>query len=120
MHVELMALPVEHLLGDVPVETENSATVARRVAAARLVQLRRQGKLNARLSPTDVNKLCALQRDSRVLLGTAISRLGLSARACHRVLKLARTCADLAGSPGIRQNDLAEAVQLRALDKLIC
>src|ERR1700682_5267590 len=53
--------------------------------------------------------------DAPDLAGTAISRLGLSARACHRVLKLARTCADLAGHPEIRRNDVAEAVQLRAL-----
>jgi magnesium chelatase family protein len=120
MHVELMALPVEHLLGDVPAETENSATVALRVAAARQVQTRRQGKLNSRLTPSEVTRFCGLHRESRVLLGTAISRLGLSARACHRVLKLARTCADLAGEPKIRRIDVAEAVQLRALDKLTC
>jgi magnesium chelatase family protein len=120
MHVELMALPVEHLLGNVPAETENSATVALRVAAARQAQMQRQGKLNARLTPPEVTRYCGLQRESRVLLGTAISRLGLSARACHRVLKLARTCADLAGEPEIRRIDLAEAVQLRALDKLTC
>ena len=52
MHVELMALPVDHLLGDVPAETETSATVALRVAAARQAQMRRQGKLNARLTPS--------------------------------------------------------------------
>ena len=119
MHVELMALPVEHLLGNLP-ETENSATVALRVAAARQAQIERQGKLNTRLTPPEVTRYCRLQRQSRVLLGTAISRLGLSARACHRVLKLARTCADLAGEPEIRRIDVAEAVQLRALDKLAC
>jgi magnesium chelatase family protein len=118
MHVELMALPVEHLLDNVPAETENSATVALRVVAARQVQMQRQGKFNARLTPSEVTRFCGLQRESRVLLGTAISRLGLSARACHRVLKLARTCADLAGEPKIRRIDVAEAVQLRALDKL--
>jgi magnesium chelatase family protein len=118
MHVELMALPVEHLLGNVPAETENSATVALRVVAARRVQMQRQGKFNARLTPSEVTRFCSLQRESRVLLGTAISRLGLSARACHRVLKLARTCADLAGEREIRRIDVAEAVQLRALDKL--
>ncbi|MEP6549213.1 MAG: YifB family Mg chelatase-like AAA ATPase [Gammaproteobacteria bacterium] len=117
MHVELMALPVEHLLGEVPVDVENSATVALRVAAARETQLQRQGKLNARLTPSEVTKICRLQRESRVLLSTAAARLGLSARACHRVLKVARTCADLAGAPQIRRTDVAEAVQLRALDK---
>jgi magnesium chelatase family protein len=120
MHVELKALSVEHLLDDVPAEPENSATVALRVAAARQVQMQRQGKLNARLTPSEVTRFCGLQRESRVLLGTAISRLGLSARACHRVMKLARTCADLAGEPKIRRTDVAEAVQLRALDKLAC
>jgi magnesium chelatase family protein len=120
MHVEMTALPVEHLLGNVPPEIENSATVALRVAAARQMQIQRQGKLNARLAPSEVTRFCSLQRDSRMLLGTAVSRLGLSARACHRVLKLARTCADLAGEPQIRKIDVAEAVQLRALDKLTC
>jgi magnesium chelatase family protein len=120
MHVELMALPVEDLLGSAPAETENSATVALRVAAARQAQMQRQGKLNSRLTPAEVTRFCGLQRESRVLLGTAISRLGLSARACHRVLKLARTCADLAGHLEIRRIDVAEAVQLRALDKLTC
>ena len=120
IHVELRALPVEHLLGDVPADAENSAAVAVRVAAARQVQMQRQGKLNSRLTPSEVTRFCALQRESRVLLGTAISRLGLSARACHRVQKLARTCADLAGEPTIRRTDVAEAVQLRALDKLTC
>ncbi len=117
MHVELLALPVEHLLGEAPAETENSATVALRVAAARQVQMLRQGKLNARLTPPEVARMCRLQRESRVLLSTAVSRLGLSARACHRVLKVARTCADLAGVPQIRRTDVAEAVQLRAMDK---
>ncbi len=118
MHVELMALPVEHLLGNASAEAENSATVSLRVVAARQVQMQRQGKLNARLTPSELTRFCGLQRESRVLLGTAISRLGLSARACHRVLKLARTCADLAGEPKIRRTDVAEAVKLRALDKL--
>jgi magnesium chelatase family protein len=120
IHVELTALPVEHLLGDVPAQIENSATVALRVAAARQAQIKRQGKSNARLTVTEVARYCGLARDSRILLGTAISRLGLSARACHRVLKLARTCADLAAEPQIRRIDVAEAVQLRALDKLTC
>jgi magnesium chelatase family protein len=120
MHVDMRAVPVEHLFGAAPPETENSATVALRVAGARQTQHQRQHKLNARLTPSEVTRFCGLERDSRALLGTAISRLGLSARACHRVLKLARTCADLAGMPEIRKTDVAEAVQLRAFDKPIC
>jgi magnesium chelatase family protein len=117
IHVELMALPVEHLLGEAREEAESSAVVAQRVAAARMLQLMRQGKLNARLTPTEVARDCALARESRALLGTAIARLGLSARAYHRVLKLARTCADLRGDADIRTMDVAEAVKLRALDR---
>jgi magnesium chelatase family protein len=119
MHVELTALPVEHLLSDIP-PAEKSESVAARVAAARSVQMGRQGKLNSRLTPTDVARHCPLQRESRVLLGAAVSKLGLSARAFHRVLKLARTCADLAHAPDIGTQHVSEAVKLRALDRVIC
>jgi magnesium chelatase family protein len=117
IHIELMALPVEHLMGAAREEAESSAVIAQRVAAARMLQLKRQGKLNARLTPTEIARYCALARDSRALLSTAIVRLGLSARAYHRVLKVARTCADLRGDADIRMTDVAEAVKLRALDR---
>jgi magnesium chelatase family protein len=117
IHVELVALPVEHLLSAAPREAETSAAAALRVAAARQRQMRRQDKLNARLTHVEVGRICRLDRESRALLGTAIARLGLSARAYHRVLKLARTCADLAGEPHIRRIDVSEAVTLRALDR---
>jgi magnesium chelatase family protein len=120
IHVELTALPVEHLMGDAREEAESSAVVALRVAAARALQLERQGRLNARLLPAEVARYCALAKDSRALLSTAIARLGLSARAYHRVLKVARTCADLRGDADIRTMDVAEAVKLRALDRPTC
>jgi magnesium chelatase family protein len=118
IHVELAALPPEHLLAEPGQEIpESSAAVARRVAAARRMQMSRQGKLNARLSATEIHRHCALSRDSRSLLSMAITRLGLSPRAYHRVLKVARTCADLADSADIRVLDVAEAVKLRVLDR---
>jgi len=120
IHVELMALPVEHLIGDARDAVESSAIVAQRVAGARALQLERQGKPNARLTPTEVARFCGLARDSRALLSTAITRLGLSARAYHRVLKVARTCADLRGEADILTMDVAEAVKLRALDRPTC
>jgi magnesium chelatase family protein len=120
IHVELSAVPVDHLLADAPQPVETSAAVAARVVAARDSQMNRQGKLNSRLAPTEVARICRLGADSRALLGTAIARLGLSTRAYHRVLKLARTCADLAGEPHIRKVDVSEAVKLRALDRLTC
>jgi magnesium chelatase family protein len=118
MHVELSALPVEHLLCNAAPAAETSATVAARVAAAQDRQLKRQGKLNSRLTPAEVARLCALGRPSRALAGAVIARLGLSARGYHRMLKLARTCADLADEASIRICDVAEAVRLRALDRL--
>jgi magnesium chelatase family protein len=120
MHVELTAVPVEHLLSDAAQPVESSAVIAARVACARRTQIVRQGKLNSRLTPTEVADICRLDRDSRALVHTAIARLGLSARAYHRVLKLARTCADLAAEPQIRRGDVSEAVKLRALDRVTC
>jgi magnesium chelatase family protein len=105
------------LMSDAQEVAEASAVVAERVAAARELQLQRQGKLNARLAPSEVAAICILDRESRSLLASAIARLGHSARAYHRVLKLARTCADLAGAGDIRAIDVAEAVNLRALDR---
>jgi magnesium chelatase family protein len=119
IHIEIAPLPVVDLMSDAR-EQEDSAAVARRVAAARTLQLRRQGKLNARLSPAEVARLCRLAKEPRALLATAIARLGLSARAYHRVLKVARTCADLAGAADIRIIDVAEAVKLRGLDRPTC
>jgi magnesium chelatase family protein len=129
IHIELTPLPVEDLMGEtregaipagVAAMAEDSATVARRVATARSVQWQRQGKLNARLSPDEVTRFCGLAKEPRALLATAITRLGLSARAYHRVLKVARTCADLGHSADLRIVDVAEAVKLRALDRPTC
>lgn len=117
IHVELSALPVEHLMNEAVEVPESSARVAARVAAARLTQLERQGKLNARLSNAEIEQVCVLDHASKALLRLAIARLGLSARAYTRVLKLARTCADLACARDIRKVDVSEAVQLRGLDR---
>lgn len=117
MHVELGTVPVEHLMTEAPSPAENSAPVAARVASARSAQLHRQGKLNSRLTSSEIGEVCRLDRESRALLSTAVARLGLSARAYHRILKLARTCADLAAEPHIRCTDVSEAVRLRALDR---
>ena len=124
MHIELAAVPVEHLMaGDdptgepSPVRTESSAAIAARVAAARRMQIARQGTLNARLGTRAIGTVCSLDRESRALVAAAIDRLGLSARAYHRVLKIARTCADLAAEARIRRSDVSEAIGLRALDR---
>jgi magnesium chelatase family protein len=124
MHVELAQVPVEYLMAgsDAPDEparvgAESSATIAARVAAARCVQLARQGVLNARLDPAQIGAVCRLDRESRALVAAAIDRFGLSARAYHRVLKVARTSADLAAESQIRRSDISEAIGLRTLDR---
>jgi magnesium chelatase family protein len=117
MHVELARVPVEHLTGEADASAETSAEVAAQVARARRRQIQRQGGLNSRLAPADLPRVARLDRESRALVEAAIGRLGLSARAYHHVLKLARTCADLADAADVRRVDVSEAVGLRALDR---
>ncbi len=100
---------------------ESSQTVARRVAAARAVQLDRFGQVdtphNSAMTAELVSRFCTLDAAGRKLLDAAFDRLGFSARAHNHVLKVARTIADLAGSESIRSTHLAEAIQYRALDR---
>ena len=117
IHVEMAALAPAELLEAQPAAGESSAEVARRAAAARDLQRRRQNKPNAELTPGEIDEYCRLDEPSRALLAVAIGRLRLSARACHRILKLARTCADLAGEPRLDSRHVAEAIRLRALDR---
>jgi magnesium chelatase family protein len=117
IQIEVGALTAEQLLGEGPASSEPTAVVAARVAAARRRQEIRQGKLNARLSAEETRQVCRLDTRSRGLLRAAIERLGLSARAHDRVLRVARTCADLGSQPEIAADHVAEAVRLRTLDR---
>ena len=92
---------------------EPSATIRARVEAARARQIARQGKPNAALGTQEIDRFCTLDTAGETLLKQAITRLNLSARAYHRVLKLARSVADLAGSEAIAPAHLAEAIQYR-------
>ncbi len=92
---------------------EPSAPIRARVEAARARQLARQGKPNSALGSAEIDRHCVLDSAGEALLKQAIARLNLSARAYHRVLKLARTVADLAASPAIGTTHLAEAIQYR-------
>lgn len=98
-------------------QSEPSAVVRTRVIASRNVQLARQGKPNARLSTAEIDQHCAPDATARTLLEQAMSRLNLSARGYHRVLKVARTLADLAGAAVVAAPHIAEAVRYRELDR---
>jgi magnesium chelatase family protein len=80
--------------------------------------LTRQGKENARLSTREIDKYCAPDEQGALMVKQAISRLGLSARGYHRILKVARTIADLAGATSVLSAHVAEAIQYRRFDRL--
>jgi len=97
-------------------QEENSATVRNRVMKARSIQMKRAGKANYLLSNKELEQYCNLDEANYQLLEQAITRLGLSARAYHRILKVARTIADLAGVDQIETVHLSEAIGYRRLD----
>src|SRR3989449_452671 len=101
---------------------EPSAAVRERVDRARTVQRERFSKrpgiyANAHMAPRDLRAFCRVSDGADALLRTAITRLGLSARAYHRILKIARTIADLDGAAGLQPKHVSEAIQYRSLDR---
>lgn len=115
LQVEVPALPPEQLTSSSI--GESSASVRERVMAARQRQLAR-GALNARLPGRELEAACALTTQERAWLADVLARLKLSARAYHRVLRVALTLADLAGEPHPTRPQLMEAVGYRQLDRL--
>ncbi len=116
LHVEVPRVPTEVLTVGAGT-AEKSAVVAARVLRARERQIARQGTLNSRLDNKAVERFCAATREAVVLLNRAAETLGLSARAFHRVLKVARTIADLAQAATIDVRQVGEALSLRVLDR---
>ncbi len=116
LHVEVPPLPHAALTAP-DSKGESSAAVRRRVEAARALQLARSGKPNARLGERECETVCVLAPEETKLLARAVERLSLSARAYHRVLKVARTIADLAGNEGVERSHLTEALAYRVLDR---
>ena len=100
-------------------EAEPSASVKERVNAARDIQNQRfagSGMCNARMGPAEMRKYCALSEDSAQLMKDAFEAMGLTARSYDRILKVARTVADLEGSETIEPHHIAEAIQYRAVN----
>jgi magnesium chelatase family protein len=118
IHVEVPRMPYEELSRDDRGET--SAAIRARVEAARVRQRRRLGAgCNASMQAKTLRDHCALDDSGRQVLAAAVARLHLSARAHDRILRVARTIADLAGSPRVGVDHLAEAIGYRSLDRSI-
>ena len=113
IQIEVPAVPQEELIRQAA--GESSQAVRSRVAAAWRLQHERQGRSNGELSPKEIEIHCAPGQQAETLLKQAMTRLGLSARAYHRVLKLSRSIADLAGSKTVGAAHVAEAIQYRRL-----
>jgi magnesium chelatase family protein len=116
IQIEVPAVRTRELLQEQP-GAESSATVRARVQRAWDIQMTRQGCSNAELANRALLHHCSLAPADRQLLSAAIDRLGLSARAYHRILRVARSIADLGGRQRIGQAELSEAIGYRRLDK---
>jgi magnesium chelatase family protein len=114
IHVEVPAVPFKELRGESA--AESSAEIRARVESARAIQQER-GFYNSRMPTSAIRKICALDDAGERTLEMAVRRMGLSARAHDRILKVARTIADLGGSPAVGAKQVAEAVQYRSLDR---
>ncbi len=122
IHIEVVPVPFDHLSREAL--SESSSSVRERVSAARAIQQGRFANIenvcsNAAMSPRHVKQFCSLDPAGRSLLKNAMEKLGLSARAYDRILKVARTIADLEGSLEISPPHVAEAIQYRSLDREI-
>jgi len=109
------------LTGDPPLDAEDSAAIRQRVIMARERQRQRfvaEGiYANSAMTPRLIRKYCRIDSESETMLERAMARLGLSARAYDRILKVSRTIADLENSDDIQSSHVAEAVHYRSLDR---
>ncbi|HET7875234.1 MAG TPA: YifB family Mg chelatase-like AAA ATPase [Methylomirabilota bacterium] len=119
LHLEIPAVPYAQLAGDGA--AEDSASIRARVVAARARQTERFAgttvRVNARMNTRQVRRWCPVPEAGARLLGLAVTRLGLSARGHDRILKVARTIADLDGRETIAADHVSEAIQYRGLDR---
>ena len=121
IHIDVPAVRFRDLTGDPPPDAEDSAAIRARAINARERQRQRfapEGIFsNAVMTPRLIRKYCRIDSESETMLERAMTRLGLSARAYDRILKVSRTIADLEGSEEIQSPHVAEAVHYRSLDR---
>lgn len=116
IQIEVPALP-RGLLSSSEDQSESSEHVRQRVIQARQIQLSRQGCPNAQINQKDMTHTCGLPKELSDILEDALDKLGLSARAYHRILKVARTIADLANSESIQKPHILEALSYRQMER---
>jgi magnesium chelatase family protein len=115
--IDLQIQMAEVAYKEIERKEESSETVRQRVLHAIEKQKERQGKWNSTLSTGEIEKYCVLSASSRSLIRQAMERLGFSMRGYTKVLKIARTVADLAGADSVGEEHLLEALQFRSLEK---
>jgi magnesium chelatase family protein len=120
LHVEVTPVSFDELANDIP--TEGSKEIRKRVEETRKLQQQRYGvksgiHCNAQMSKKELDGYCKIDKEGTALLKNAMDRMGLSARAYDRILKVARTIADIDKAETIKSNHLAEAIQFRSLDR---
>jgi magnesium chelatase family protein len=118
LSLEVPLLPSGMLSGQ-RARAEASEQVRHRVVAARDIQLTRAGKINAHLNNAEIMRWCQPAKEDAEWLESVLEKLGLSVRAWQRILKVARTLADLAGETDITRHHLQEAVSYRTIDRLM-
>jgi magnesium chelatase family protein len=117
LHLEIPPVTIEALQAPVRPDVETSAQVRARVSRLHQLQRQRQGCLNSELGAAQIQEFIPLQEDSRQLLKQAVERLGISARSYHRILRVARTLADMAGQTQVGTAHLAEALNYRSFER---
>lgn len=120
LHIEVNPVPFENLSADR--DGEKSIEIRKRVESARKIQTERYKDLpkihyNAQMGPAQLDEYCVTNEASKKLIKNAMDKLNLSARAYDRILRVARTIADLEKSEGLQSHHIAEAIQYRSLDR---
>ncbi len=117
MHIEVPTLPAQRLSTFHPKQEETTQAIGQRVMKARELQQTRCGQINSKLNSHEIIAFCKLDAHGQQMLTSALEKLGISARAYHRILKVARTIADLSDSENIQSIHVSEAIQFRKYDR---